>query len=207
MTNTQQEPTLADIFRPTGSLNTEAIRLLIGWAEGDRDFILAHRGMEQWGSWEQGTWADVQFDAPNAVNPDTETVDVGVALTEYEQAVANGTCQSSFCMAGQAVVQAGYRLGVHPGWLGEGVRVQDNTSRCVEQRPTGRFWPSGRPVMEDVPGRDAESIPDVAQEILGITFDERDQFFNGSNTIEDLKIIANEICRHHDEPIMYPEVG
>lgn len=200
-----EQALLAEVFTPKDGLNLEAIRLLIGWAEKDRDTLVRYRALGNWGDWNQGHWASVRFDAANSLDTQTDEVDDSEALTEMEQAVANGVCGTSFCMAGQAVVQAGHRLDLQ-GFTGldEGSTIYTETGYCYPQQWTGRYDDKGRRIMRDAGHR--QSIAQVARNVLGLTGSQSDGFFSGGNTINDLKAYANEFAVRAgmDEP--YPGV-
>lgn len=107
-------------------------------------------------------------------------------------------------MAGQTVVQSGYRLDIGgletltPFWEGR-------VDWCVPQRDSGRRTEKGRIIYEDVPGAEPVLISDAATEILGLTGYEKDVFFAGENTIPTLKRWANLFADVRDLPVLFPE--
>lgn len=197
--------------RPDGNaLNTEAIALLIGWAEQDANMLARWRSLDTWGVWEQGTWGTVRVPAPSDLPTrvdewdDTVLADPDAARDEVDQAVLNGACKSAYCMAGQAVTQAGYRL------IFDEIDLEDHTlegtaETCVRVVPTGERDNRGHMRYRDV--GDVEPISERAADILGLDYEEQDLFFSGSNTVVDLKRYANGFCEDRHLPWMYPEVG
>jgi len=174
----------------TTELNTGLLFDLIQWAEADERFDAA-----LWGAWDQSAW--------------------GWIITEQERKErSNGSCQTAYCMAGQAVHQAGYRLDYdHGDALARNIDMRDGTryvgpvavaSECIKQRPTGQVNAKGYAVMEDVPGAEKEQIGAVARETLGLDIDEADLFFEGSNEIEQLRQMANLFCASRGLPPLFP---
>lgn len=191
MTNTIGEQIA--IFQPNPNgrhvLNMPALTTLITWAEGDE--ALAQR----FGTWNQGQWAHVLLaeDATWVDDIDTERV---------VEETRNGACQTAYCMAGQTVVQAGYRLIYRHYGYDEG-KPSFNTSDCIKQEWTGRRRPNGTPIMEDT--GEVMSISTAAAQILGLDYDEYNSFFDGDNGIEDLKHMVNAMCFRRGLPEPYPD--
>lgn len=152
-------------------LNVEMLSNIINWAWADNNRLNAfmEKNFPGWGSWDQGHWAEE---------------------------VRNGVCQTSFCMAGQTVVQAGFKLDYQfDGWDREiwddesdqYVPADENAKRtftasyCYPARKNGltkegeqRYRRTG----------ESTSISNAAREILGLTQAEADLFFDGGNSIE-----------------------
>lgn len=190
MTNTIGEH--VDIFQtsPNGAyvLNLPAITTLIEWAEGDE--ALAAR----FGTWNQGLWAQVLLseDASPRDTVDTERV---------AEETRNGVCETAYCMAGQTVVQAGYRLiYTHNGY--EEGRPSFSTAECIRQEFAGRR-PNGTPIFRDT--GDVMAISTAAQRILGMDYSEQSAFFDGDNKVEDLKHMVNAFCQRRGLPEQYPD--
>lgn len=199
---------VAAIFQPTGGLNLPAIRLLIAWAEEDIATLGDYR---LWGTWDQGHWghADLPLDPPTlaVVRLDAydEVQERAEAFDVMDKAVLNGACQTAYCMAGQAVVQAGHKM------LYDSVTADTGTTRrlsvtadtCVRVEPTGRFDDKGYPMVREVGA--PRSISETAAEILGLDSDQEDLFFSGSNDVDQLKAYANHFAREDGQALPYPD--
>lgn len=125
-------------------LNLDLATHLIEWAEVSEDMrdgtiTPDHHHFDGWGRWEQDAWA--RRDEANV-------------------------CGTSYCQAGQAAVQVGYK----PNWLGNEF---DDISMC-----TG-------------PDRMTRTIWEVATVALGLTPAEADDYFEAENTISTLKSYLN----------------
>lgn len=191
------------VFQPIDggrALNVEAITTLIDWAESDEE-RRAQR-YSSWGNWRQGLWglaSTASENVRNLLRNDSEA-----AAEEIADMGRNGVCGTAYCMAGQAVVQAGYALDYQDNvdtWDGNMLGI--SAENCVWQEPTDQINRWGRPVMQDV--GDPREISDVAQEILGFTEEEASAFFSGSNSIRVLKEYANSFCESRDLDLPYPE--
>lgn len=191
MTQTQN---LQDMFSPSpngeGVLNIDAITTLIRWAEGDEALA------ERFGTWDQGHWAKVIVgESVGEYGEDLDPVDL-------EEGKRNGHCKTAYCMAGQAVVQAGYRLLYSIDYEEDGIA---SASHCVKQRQTGEVNRLGLPEMEDVEGTQSY-ISDVARVILGLEYGEATAFFDGDNRVMDLKYLTNQFLDHRGLPPVYEGV-
>lgn len=168
----------------------ELIQTLIYWASQDQDHLRKWRDRFV-GRWDQGTWGCLS----DTITDDT----IDKALT--------GVCGTSFCMAGQAVLQKGYRidfgLSVEEMMKRKGEIWNSNADWCIPQEPTGQFDNRGRPIFRDAGGR--ESIRGVARDALGLTEEEANTFFGADNQIEDLKAFANGMATVRGLPIMFPD--
>jgi hypothetical protein len=192
MTNTIGEQ--IDIFQasPNGRhvLNLTALTTLIDWAEGSE--ALAAR----FGTWDQGQWAQA------ILNPGVDASDE-IDTAKVTEETRNGVCETAYCMAGQTVVQAGYRLIYRHYGYDEDGKMQFNTSDCIKQKWTGRRRANGTPIMEDT--GEVMAISTAAGQILGLDYDENNSFFDGDNDIDDLKHMVNAMCERRGLPEPYPE--
>jgi hypothetical protein len=119
-------------------------------------------------------------------------------------------------MAGQAVVQNGYRILYENDGAIQNPPAGDDggdahlsgmwlaASRCIKQQPTGTYDNRGRMIYEDVPGAQYEYIENVGQEVLGLTDDEADWFFESGNDISRLKGLVNGIATIRNLPMPFP---
>lgn len=200
---------LVDAFQPSDNgrfdLNLPALTTLIRWAEGDE--ALAQR----FGTWDQGVWSQVLV-AESGLDWDSASDKYADGLSHEEvlEKTRNGVCQTAYCMAGQTVVQAGYRLIYNfneheedDDGTGLGEHVSLETTHCTKQEFL-RFDERGKPVFRDT-GETME-ISEAAREILGMDHEESSRFFDGSNDIDDLKHMLNIFCQRRDMPEPYPGV-
>lgn len=202
----REQERLAHIFndqRPPGSgLNLEAITILIGWAEQDVNTLAQFRLR---GSWDQGTWGTVVADEDLAeALLDGETDDPSRSQTKEvtDKALLNGACETAYCMAGQAVTQAGYEMVFNSStWSGG---LQASAEYCEKVEFTGRFDDKGWPIMNTVEGTVA-TISSKAARILGLNPTQSDLFFSGSNEIDDLKQYANGFAADAGMDLPYPD--
>lgn len=166
-------------------LNVTLIYDLLKWAEGDEALAAKFRN---WGTWEQGVWARVDLN---------EMRDLGIRRTtaEIEVARRNGVCQTAYCMAGQAVAQSDYRIIMDDG----------SASDCIKEQPTDRKNARGFTIWEDVPNAPQREIWSVAQEILGLTYVEQSQFFQGDNKLDRLRELANLFTDVRGLPLLFPD--
>lgn len=188
---------------PNGQMNVEAIRLLIEWAEADEE--MRQRRFAGWGNWDQGHWSLVTTDSANVAR--LAHVDESQAVEIVDDLRKNGACGTAYCMAGQTVVQAGYDLVFEnsPLFRYDGAWGV-NADVCEPVEHNGQFNQLGLPVFVAVGSE--EPICDVAEKILGLTSDEADRFFNGENTIDRLKVLANTFCAERGNMVqMYPTHG
>lgn len=182
---------LVDIFQPDPNgpyiLNLPALQTLVSWAEGDEALAA------KFGTWDQGHWAKALLGEGwgNEVNESTV----------FEE-TRNGVCQSAYCMAGQTVVQAGYRLIYQTYGEHEDGKDVYSTTDCVKQEYLGR-GPDGRPRFRDT--GQVQSISSAAREVLGLDWREADYLFDGDNGIPDLKALINAMCVRRGLPVEYDE--
>ena len=175
------------------TLNATLLFDLIRWAEHDDTID------KSWGTWDQSSWGWVK----------------ATALTDGQVKEArNGACQTAYCMAGQAAHQAGYRLLYNEGdRITRDIEMFDGhhfdglsitASECVQQRPTDRRTPRGAVIWEDVPGATEEQISTVGAEVLGLTDEEAERFFEGDNDLPELRAMANRFCDDRGLPLLFP---
>lgn len=148
------------------ALNVKLMKDLLTWARQDQSKIENIAKFKGWGTWEQESWA---------------------------KEVRNGVCRSSYCMAGQAVVQAGYGLkyeNTDEDWDGNQIW---SASECAPQRVIGTNN-KGEPMYELV-NEATEYIETAAARVLGLTRYEADLFFHADNSISDLERLAAEFAR------------
>lgn len=193
------------IFQPLPggfTLNLPAIRLLIEWAEGD-EALAAH-----FGTWNQQVWNEIKvsFSAMREAGLDGE--DEPVTEEFVAEASRNGVCNTAYCMAGQAVVQAGYRLDYTSDKQGStspalGAYEVLSADYC-ERRVLLGYDVNGRPRWEET--GESVLIANAGARILGLDSDEQGSFFDGDNEINDLKFFVNKMCQRRGLPDEYPEV-
>jgi len=187
----------------TTPMNTLLLHNLIEWAEYEENLAADTQARLRiqpatsgpwagWGHWFQGAWAMTTPDAA----ADTVHLD-----PELARELRNGACQTSYCMAGQTVVQAGYRI-----MYNDDRRDLLHADMCVLTEPNGRFDAKGRPLHDDVPGT-AKTIEGAAQAILGLTDSECEEFFNGDNTVDHLKAMADDFLEHRGLARAYETVS
>lgn len=152
---------------------------LICWAEADAHDLVypKYRG---WGTYDQGSWSVT--DQPDLTD-------------EERQELRNGACRTSYCIAGQAVNQADFRI-VYRG--------RSTAELCIQQEETGRTTRLGRPILRDVPGARERHIDLVAREVIGLTEEEGDALFSGGNDIDNLKRYANTFMLARALPPLFP---
>lgn len=162
------------------TLNVKLLRDLLTWAKQDKEAMDRFFG---WGEWDQTVWG---------------------------KSVTNGVCKSSFCMAGQAVVQAGYGLQYYKNgdqdyipetgeWIDALVAYD-----CAPKVPVGTDE-RGNVKYELLTDR-LEPISTVARRVLGFTEDEGYEFFDSDNSYLDLVTMANSYAsRRGLDPIVKDE--
>lgn len=173
-----------DYIVEPGELNTALIYDMVAWAEKkeERRSVWAN-----WGNWKQGVWADLTMS-----HTEREGLPVNLTLGMVQE---KNVCGTAFCMAGQAVAQAGYEfIG-----LGGGVSVNN----CIKVEPTDEFDDKGFRVMREV--GEERSIEQVGAEVLGLDGDEKGWFFAGNNPIEYLKSLSNGLCEERGLPVLFPD--
>jgi hypothetical protein len=159
------------------TLNVKLLRDLLTWAKQDKEAMDRFLG---WGDWDQTVWG---------------------------KSVTNGVCKTSFCMAGQAVVQVGYGLKYYNNGEQE---YQPETGTyldalvaydCAPKVPVG-IDERGNVKYELAEDR-AEPIATVARRVLGFAEDEGYEFFDSDNSYLDLVNMANSYAaRRGLDPIV-----
>lgn len=208
MTTTQQQNDFAQIhsiFQPPSNrydLNLPAIRLLIEWAEGD-EALAAY-----FGTWDQQVWNEIKVSMSALQEAGLDGEDEPVTEEFVAEATRNGVCNTAYCMAGQAVVQAGYRLAYTSDDEGStspalGAYEVLSADYC-ERRVLLGYDANGRPRWEETGER--VYIANAGARILGLDSDEQGSFFDGDNGIEDLKFFVNKMCERRGLPLEYPGV-
>jgi hypothetical protein len=196
----------------TDEFDAELLHNLIQWAERDSKF-------ESWGFWHQSVWGILKGADKRAEKVARKAKKKGIVREV-------NVCGTAFCMAGQTVVQKGYRLmfdGVdHVHAYGENTNLsgidQDlldtdgdlmgtTASTCIEQEPTGEYDEKGRELWRDVPGASEVSISDTARRELGLHPAESGVFFEADNNLDTLKELANGFCEARNLPFLFPSAG
>jgi len=142
-------------------LNLSLLNNLIVWAWSD---YTDHRDGPSIGHWNQGSW---------------------FRTTDPQQ----GTGQSSYCMAGQAVAQVGYKMVLRPNEYdysvpadpetGDYPIIEWNAYECVAQVFDG-LDSQGKPTFKQI--GEPVSISDTARRALGLTPGESEALFSGANS-------------------------
>lgn len=152
-------------------LNTSLMRDLLIWAAQDEEFFARADKYLSWGQWDQGIWG---------------------------KELRNGVCQSSYCMAGQAVIQTGWTLDYQKDPYANSYDnlVCFTAESCgplvhkIDEVTGDRVRDSkGKPVMVLDRSR-VQSIASRAQLVLGLNEMEASWFFDGDNEICDLASMA-----------------
>lgn len=193
------------IIEPTRTIpDMPAIMDLIAWAERTQSRIDAWKAPS--GTWDQGSWAQVSLDAGSDEVRAIEQAAPGAARSdEMSKAMRNGVCETAFCMAGETVWQNEYRIVLDTDSVDAQWGMQRSASQCIKERPTGRKDERGFEIWEIVPGAEEESIYDVGARLLGLDEDEEaGPFFDGDNSVEDLREKANWIAERNNLPLPYP---
>ena len=167
-------------------LNVPLLYDLLKWAEGDEELAAKFR---HWGAWDQGVWARIDLNEMRDMDLDARDPEA------IEVTRRNGVCQTAYCMAGQAVAQSDYRLIMDDG----------SATDCIKERPTDQKNARGFTIWEDVPNAPQREIWSVAQEILGLTYVEQSQFFQGDNQLGRLRELANLFTDVRGLPLLFPD--
>lgn len=157
---------------------------LIRWAAQDEAVLNRFVG-----TWDQGSWAWIDGTDLRRLGIEPEDD------AEIEVARRNGLCGSSYCIAGQAAMQADYRLIAYSG----------SAEQCIKERPTDQVNDKGLTIWQDVPGAQPEQIMDVGRDVLGLTQVESEKLFDGSNDIDRLRGLANLFCQVRSLPLLFPD--
>ncbi len=130
------------------ALNLPLLTNLITWAwydaHADRDMLAEF--FADWGSWNQDVWASVP-------KPEDDTLDPSDPMF-------GSMCGSSYCIAGQAVAQAGYKMVLSEGY-------GSYTATSAVPVVFDHLNDLGRPVYREV--GEPEDVPVIAARVLGLT--------------------------------------
>jgi hypothetical protein len=125
---------------------------------------------------------------------------------DWGQVQKNGVCQTAFCLAGQAAVNAGYTFVIDDtDWEPYNGHRSASSAMMVPKadvhklgltfvRGTQRTF-ARLPADADYP--DTRHPSDIAAEVLGIESWEADRLFNGSNGVTDIAYHINDIFEDH----------
>lgn len=169
------------------TLNTDALYVIGNWVANDQ---AAMERVVAWSTrvpdWQQETWGmdDGLKGMPSA--------------GEWAGAldVLNPTCGAAFCAAGNTIAYSSeFRLNYKHG----------NTQQAIPIKATGQFDDKGRMIYAD--SGDPINTPDAAQQILGLTGNEADDFFSEENTAEYMRARINGFCDDRDLPHLFPDAG
>lgn len=139
--------------------------------------------------WNQSSWSDFG----GLDGDDFEGLeDVRIVVPEVHAAYVPVTCNTTFCIAGWATTLTGGK------WADDEYMVFDPNLDDVDDKEVltveGKT-PSGEWVDTEV-----EVIPcsNRAQALLGLTTEEADALFNGSNKMEDVEEVVRQIKRSRE---------
>lgn len=156
------------------ALNVPLLKSLVTWAAADQahlDDLAARFKEEGWGHWDQERWA---------------------------KEVRNGHCQTAYCIAGQAAAQVGYAPVFDAVALPYLSEVENGdvyiTGTCAPRRFAG-LGPTGMPVYEPNTDAGTRQISDVGREAIGLSYDEANALFEGSNSLQDILAMALMFAR------------
>ena len=187
------------------ALDLHLLRMLVAWAEQDEAFA---DKFAEWGAWSQSTYG-IEIERAN------------IAVGMYDKVALNkvtwagNECGSAYCIAGQTVIQRGYRMDYGPDsacGFGGGPESDitlygRSADRCVMQQPSGEKDCKGRDIMVDVPGAYSQPIHEVARQQLGLTDIEAGVLFDGDNDVYMLKGLINGFCEARGLYDMFPGVS
>lgn len=208
MTTMEQQKIIAPDGTELPMADMPMLMRLVWWAEQDQSTIDQWRDML--GTWSQAYWG--------VADAHTVAESGGEESEDAWREVRNGACGSAYCMAGQAVVQNGYRMVYESGTICNPTRGRQDpndsysyisgdflsAAYCIAQEPTGTYDDKGRPEYRDKPGARPEPIDRTATEVLGLTDDETDFLFEGDNSVADLKRYVNGIAWVRNLPLPFP---
>lgn len=169
----------------TRTFNARLLTDLVLWAAADQKAL--DKVFEGWGDWNQHLWA---------------------------KELRNGVCKTSYCLAGQAVVQGGYGLlyTEMDSWRDADGKTWREFSADLCAPMIEQTDEHGKPVRDSKGKR--IMVPDhtrsvyistAAQRILGIYETEADRLFNGDNNLADVVRIAIDIAASRDVTLDLPE--
>lgn len=167
------------------TFNKELLRNLVTWAAQDHEdlTVLSHM-FPDWGHWQQTVWA---------------------------VEVRNGTCQTAYCIAGQACMQAGWKFDFSGTQESDGETLASDFQSLTFDPRQDYVWANGDYVypVKEVVGEDGKvtQVPDteqrgrwardVATEVLGIHVWEASMLFDGDNSIEQVVAMGEIIAQQH----------
>lgn len=191
-------------------LNLDLLVEMIDWAgESVKAYGMADDLPERyagWGTWYQGQWSTIKADelpidllhATSAILNassfgDDDELD---GLKSWREVIekAKNACGTAQCIAGETVIQAGYRM-VYTRQL--------IATTCVARVPTDEVDSKGNTIWKDVPGAKPQPIDETAQELLGLTDGQASSLFHGTNTLSNLRVLANRFAREAGLPEPY----
>lgn len=190
----------------------ELLLNIVRWAEQDH-LAESDPAFAGWGKWEQGSWAALNLDGAiegdlkviadryNAAGEDDDIEQE--AVTFVQSAARANLCGSAFCMAGQTVYQAGFRMILDDSPV-SAVGDEVYADNCIAEYDTGLRTEKGMAIWRDRPEAQPVPIDHAAREILGLTSEET-VLFEGDNDITKIKSIVNWICQHRSLPLPYPD--
>lgn len=175
----------------------------IRWARQDEAWLasLSQADLIRWGNWEQGAWATLR--APFELREQMEDARGRIDLDTLTERIRSGECQTAYCMAGQRVNQAGYRMVFDPSMIFDD--SGDTANFCIQQEPTQERDNNNRVIWKDVEDAEMVSISQTAQQLMGITVFESGLFFESDNGPDYLAELANGMCRRRGIPLMFPD--
>jgi hypothetical protein len=130
----------------------------------------------------------------------------------WGEAIKNGTCETAFCLAGQAAVNEGYTfIASKDDWShyeGSSTFIQGGAMVPTAQvhnlglhfvKGSGKTFAHGSRAAVDkiFDSGDYRYPASIAEEVMGITESEASRLFNGGNDLEDIESYINRIFERH----------
>lgn len=187
-------------------LELDKLTKLVDWAQAtelmpEEDLLEKFPG---WGVWNQSSWSEIYLSDDDQIMKlqrdgwwdytDPDDLATMPVIAEIEGWIREGSCGSSYCIAGQEVHDKGYRmLYNHSGCA----------DSCIRQVPTTEVDAKGNTIWEDDPEAVPEQINDVAARSLGLTNDEANRLFNSDNSVHTLKKLVNRFAKRRGLPVPY----
>jgi hypothetical protein len=119
----------------------------------------------------------------------------------WSRQVTNGVCQTSYCIAGQAVVQVGYGLEYEEEFNDEEGHTVWSATFCAPQVVVG-VDENGKLKYELI-NEAMEPIEDVGRKVLGLTPWEASQLFYAGNDLAQVARYANQYAEARGLPPVY----
>lgn len=176
---------------------------LLRWAALE-DAYTADPRFATWGQWDQGTWA--RLDMSGLSTDERAELIAAINQERHVSLGRNGVCRTAYCMAGQTVAQANYRLVYNVDPQNPGVQRQLIADLCIAEEATGEKDEKGRTIYRDVPGAQQREVREVGAEVLGLDDYEAALFFDGDNDLDKLQRMANLFCHARGLPLLYPDM-